>query len=253
MKREGKRSLVVQHLERIAGAALDEFPEALRDFIRGRNGVYSLYKGDRLYYVGLARNLRSRLRGHMRDRHAGRWDRFSIYITEGDEHLKELESLILRIVVPAGNRVKGKFMASEDLRKKFRHGLQASMSSKLDEMAGLFRPAQARPVPRKAKPKTADAGNAALAALVTRRFHIRLHYRDKQYVAHVRTDGTIAFAPESAEADRLKGKVFPSPSAAATAVTGHSMNGWATWHFWSTAGDLVPLDALRKGRAKPRF
>ncbi len=254
--------LVVQHLERVAGAALEEFPEALRDFLRGKNGVYALYNGDRLYYVGLARNLRSRLRRHLRDRHAKKWDRFSIYLTAGDEHLKELESLVLRIAAPRGNRVVGKFRASEDLSSKFRHGLMASLSRKVDEITDWAETA-ANPVAARAGLKAAatrrsgqevdESRKAILASYTKKRFHIRLSHKGQQYIAHVRSNGTIVFSRESADWARLRKSVYYSPSSAARAVVGHAVNGWAAWHFWSTKGELVPLDALRKGHATPKF
>ena len=246
MKRRRTR-LVIQHLEGIAGAALDEYPEVLKEFIRGRNGVYALYKKERLYYVGLARNLRSRLRHHLRDRHAGRWDRFSIYLTEGDEHLKELESLVLRIAEPRGNRVTGKFLASEDLKRTFKRRLKESWARKFEDMTDW-----AEPEPQQ-KPKRSKEGGNELAKYVDKRFHIRLRHKGKQYVAHVLRDGRIVFARESPVTSTVRKAKYPSPSAAAAAVTGHTMNGWAVWHFWSTEGELVPLDALRKGKAKPRF
>jgi len=55
-----------------------------------------------------------------RDRQAEAWDHFNVYLTQGDEHLKELESLVLRIASPKGNRVAGKFMGSSDLMRVFR-------------------------------------------------------------------------------------------------------------------------------------
>ena len=63
-------------------------------------------------------NLRGRLAHHLKDRHHDSWNRFSVYLTIGDSHLRELESLILRIVKPAGNKQKGKFAKSEDLRRR---------------------------------------------------------------------------------------------------------------------------------------
>jgi len=247
--------LVIQHLEGIAGAALDEYPEVLREFIRGRNGVYALYKKERLYYVGLARNLRSRLRHHLRDRHAGRWDRFSIYLTEGDEHLKELESLVLRIAEPRGNKVAGKFLESEDLKRRFRRRLKESWNRKVEEMTDWSEPElQRKPKsPKRGAQSDSKRRDNALAKYVTRRFHIRMKYKGKAFVAHVRRSGMITFARESADWLRLKNKQFSSPSAAAGAATGGSFDGWHVWHFWSTKGELVPLDALRKGKAKPRF
>jgi len=80
-----------------------------------------------------------------------------------------------------------------------------------------------------------------------------MRHKGKRYVAHVLLDGRIAFACESPVSSAVRRQKYTSPSVAASAVTGHPMNGWAVWHFWSTKGELVPLDALPKGTAKPRF
>jgi hypothetical protein len=245
--------LVVQHLEGIAGAALDEYPAVIREFIRGRNGVYALYKRDRLYYVGLARNLRSRLRGHTRDRHAGKWDRFSIYLTENDEHLKELESLILRIVDTRGNKVTGKFIASEDLKRRFRHRLKESWNRKVEEMTNWSEPERDVPQrkPGRAAKRVGQKLDTVLGRYVSSRFHIRMTFKGKLYVAHVRRNGAISFANDSADWSRLKGKLFMSPSAAAVAAAGRSMNGWWWWKFRTASGTWVRLAELRAGKVVP--
>ena len=91
-----RKPLVSQHLENISRQALEKYQNVVRRYVRRRQGVYALYRRGKLYYVGLASNLRSRLAHHLRDRHRDSWDRFSVYLTIGDSHLKELESLILR-------------------------------------------------------------------------------------------------------------------------------------------------------------
>ncbi len=68
--RRAKTGLIVEHVEGISRTAIKRYPEIITEFARGRSGVYALYKGNDLYYVGLAKNLRSRLHGHLRDRHA---------------------------------------------------------------------------------------------------------------------------------------------------------------------------------------
>jgi hypothetical protein len=137
MKKQHKRTpLVVEHLEGISRAAIGRFPELVTEFARGKSGVYALYKGESLYYVGLAKNLRSRLHHHLRDRHAEEWNRFSIYLTRDDEHLKELESLVLRIASPKGNRTSGKFMESRDLFKLFKQKAQQMQRQELFEITG---------------------------------------------------------------------------------------------------------------------
>lgn len=137
MNKQKKRTpLVIEHLEGISRAAISRFPGLVTEFARGKSGVYALYKGNTLYYVGLAKNLRSRLHHHLRDRHAEEWNRFSIYLTQGDEHLKELESLVLRILMPKGNRVTGKFMESRDLFKLFKQKVQIMQRRELFEITG---------------------------------------------------------------------------------------------------------------------
>ncbi len=104
-----RNPLVCQHLENISREVLEEHQHIIRQYVRHRWGVYVLYRRNKLDHVGLASNLRSRLRHHLKDRHHDSWDRFSVYVTIGDSHLRELESLILRIVKPPGNKQKGKF------------------------------------------------------------------------------------------------------------------------------------------------
>lgn len=116
-----RSQLVCQHLEKISRAAIEKHQDNIRQFIRNRHGIYALYKNDKLTYVGLASDLRIRLSHHLRDRHAQSWNRFSVYLTVGDDKLKELETLTLRIANPRNNRQAGKFIRSEDLKRNLLH------------------------------------------------------------------------------------------------------------------------------------
>ena len=111
--------LVCRHLENVSRQALAKYQHVIRQYVRNCPGVYALYRRGKLYYVGLASNLPTRLGHHLKDRHSQSWDRFSVYLTIGDTHLRELESLVLRIVKTKGNKQKGKFIKSEDLRPHF--------------------------------------------------------------------------------------------------------------------------------------
>lgn len=113
-----KSLLVHEYLERVGGEVLEEknFQSALAGMIKGHKGVYVLYKDDRLYYVGLASDLMGRVKQHTTDRHGGQWNRFSVYLTGGSDHIKPLESLLLRILQPTGNLVKGKITGASDLK-----------------------------------------------------------------------------------------------------------------------------------------
>ena len=247
-KKRNRKHLVVQHLENVPQEAFKRFPTVMREFARWRNGVYALYKGNRLYYVGLARNLRSRLRTHLGDRHKGLWDRFSIYLTEGDEHLKELESLVLRIASPKGNRVRGKLVGSENLRRRFRKRIKECQKEELALFSGEP-PEEDNGKSKETKEPTQKTGEPALASYASnKKFVIRLEHKDKRYVANVRQDGTIRFSAKGAGGPALRKVKFTSPSVAAKAVLGHAVNGWCCWRYRNKAGEWVILDRLRKKR-----
>ena len=110
-----QKPLVLRHLEDVSWRVLEEYPEVVRKLIRRQAGIYVLFRRDKLYYVGLANNLMGRLKSHLGDRHHGYWDRFSVYLTIDDEHMKELESLLLRIIEHSGNSDSNSFMSSSSI------------------------------------------------------------------------------------------------------------------------------------------
>ena len=210
---------------------MDKYQSIIREYVRGRQGLYVLYRRGKLYYVGLATNLRNRLKQHLRDRHGASWDRFSVYLTIGDHHLRELETLLLRTVKPAGNKVKGKFAKSQDLRRQFRQDMKKSFEAEINGMFDPYRPKRRKPKPVKPKGRS-----PALAKYVTARLPIRAHFKGKIIRAVVRRDGTVRYA----------GNIYNSPSqAAAAACKRRTCNGWRFWLFQRAPGDWVPLDALR--------
>src|SRR5687768_9314386 len=109
MAKSAAKGLVTEFIERVSGTVLEDpqYRRVVAGLIKGHAGIYALYKGDALYYVGLASNLMPRVKHHLKDRHARRWETFSVYLTRDNDHIKPLESLLLRIVQPKGNRVKG--------------------------------------------------------------------------------------------------------------------------------------------------
>ena len=92
---------------------------ALKKRDRGR-GIYVLYKNGSVYYVGLSKSsLRTRIRKHAtRDRHKGKWDSYSFYQIGRTKLIKDVESLLIRICKPKGNKTTGKFNKRYDLNKK---------------------------------------------------------------------------------------------------------------------------------------
>ena len=167
-----RKHLLLQHLEKVSRRVLEEYRDLIRDMIRDRDGVYALYRRDRLYYVGLASNLMRRLNAHLNDRHRGSWDRFSVYLTVRGEHMKELESLMLRIAQPPGNKQSGKFKASDNLRALLNRGIKDHDD---DHRALLLGGHIARR--RRRSKATKGKGTVVLAGLVARRLVLRATHR----------------------------------------------------------------------------
>ena len=227
-----REHFVCEHLENISREALDEYQAIIRNYVRRRHGVYALYRRVKLYYVGLATNLRARLKTHLKDRHGTSWDRFSVYLTIGDSHLRELEALILRVVSPKGNKQRGKLTGSEDMRRKLTRDLKVSFHQQLLEITGRYaKPIKDEPASKDHQPPLARYTKGGL-----KRLKLRARHNGKLVRAQVRRDGQIRFG----------GKLYRSPSAAAIACRGKASNGWTFWEYERAHGDWVTLDELRR-------
>lgn len=223
------QQLVLEHLERVSGKVMSEYPQILRAQLRGRAGVYALYRKDKLFYVGLASNLTVRLKQHQRDRLRGKWDRFSVYLTARDEHIKELESLVLRIVVPSGNRAGGRLANSKDLRPNIHRLIAESDADNRKILMGENR--RSRPPGQ----KTGKKETGAPKGLLGKRRSLQGYRKGWEYHATLRPNGTIKYGQ----------RIFQSPSAAAAAALGRACNGWTFWRYRDGSGQWVYLRKLR--------
>ncbi len=232
MKKE-KIHLVCQHLEKIHRNVLEKHQDILKDLVRNRHGIYSLYKGTRLYYVGLASNLCGRIKHHLKDRHEKTWDHFSIYLTIESSHLRELEALSIRIASPEGNRQKGKLKKSEDLSRLLKKAITQSQKESLYELMGgkVKKSVDLLNLGKQVKNK-----GIVLAKSLTKGLKLRFWYKDKIYRAYLKKNRTI----------RYKNRVYTSPSSAAYKITHHGVDGWFAWKYERAPGDWVYIDELRK-------
>ncbi len=119
-----KGSVVKAYLERAPGKMLDLFEHELDNVLPDPNGVYVLYQREEVYYVGLTSNMRGRLKHHQQDRHAGKWDRFSVYVIRR-VHMKDLETILLHVARPPGNRNYGRLARRANLLPKLQSRAQA--------------------------------------------------------------------------------------------------------------------------------
>jgi len=238
VRRKGNRSeksLVTGYIERISSKIFSDFSRQLTDLVGRQHGVYALYKGKRLYYVGLATNLRWRIKQHLKDKHSGKWDKFSLYLVREAEHIKELESLIMRVASPSGNAAKGGLPKADNLKAALHASMKGAMDKRMGDLLGRkeTKPGRRR---QKTRRSTSEKGLPTLAVYVKKRFSIRGTYKGKTYVAVVNKSGSI----------RFDGEIYNSPSMAGEAARKRSTNGWTFWHYKNRKGEWVKLDELRR-------
>lgn len=121
-RKSSKGALIKGMSQRLPIELLDEpaFVAGLREIMRGFSGIYLLYRKNTLYYVGLAKSLYGRLRGHTRNKHRGKWNKFAFFRVGRVHYLKDIETLLLLVASPAGNAVSGHFHRDADLTRVLR-------------------------------------------------------------------------------------------------------------------------------------
>lgn len=230
--KRGTRSIVVGHLEKIGQKVVVDYKNVITELIKNHQGIYALYKNDRLYYVGLASNLRNRIKGHLSDRHQGKWTHFSIYILRKTDHLRETEALLLRIADPTGNYQKGKLKRSVNLRPELKRLLTANIRKSFDELLGR----KAKPGLKQKKVRKSKK-DRPLNGFFPGGKVIYASYKDNNYKAWVNSRGRI----------RCDGIRYDSPTAAAKAIIKRgAVSGWNFWRYKNDSGELVRLKEARK-------
>ncbi|HTQ37895.1 MAG TPA: GIY-YIG nuclease family protein [Pirellulales bacterium] len=118
----GKGALIKGMTKRLPHEILENplFQVGLKSIMRGYAGIYALYRGKKLYYVGLTKNLLGRIRWHLKDRHAQKWDSFVIFRIKRVNYLKDVETLLTNLISTPGNRVKGKLPRDADINRMLR-------------------------------------------------------------------------------------------------------------------------------------
>jgi hypothetical protein len=244
-KKKCARAIVTGHLEKVSSAIFEKFRDVITDMTMGQQGLYALYRKDKLYYVGLARNLRYRIPHHLKDRLKGMWTHFSLYIIRHPDHIKELESLLLCIAYPAGNKVRGKLKHSKNflplLKKKTKEAalkeletiFTSSHSKKLNHHSAMTNRAKKAWATRKKNSNGATA--RPCKGLFKKIVPLYADYKGVPYKAILFKTGRI----------KLNGKFYDSPSMAGSAIIGSKINGWWFWKAKNKSGNLVRLTELR--------
>lgn len=221
------RPLVLNRLENVSKDVFKKYYPLITDLVGDSPGIYALYDGVDLYYVGKSTELRKRVRHHLVDRHLASWTHFSLYLVRREEHIHEFESLLVRIANPKGNRVIPRGKSTGVLVAQLRKAIQQKQKEELGKLFGTKNAAGRKP------PKTMKASQRTIEGLVAKRTELYRTYKGKEYKASLNPKGIIIFA----------GKSYQSPSAAARDVIDRkgAVNGWAFWYIKNSSGDWVRL------------
>jgi hypothetical protein len=227
------RSLLTYSLENISKLVFKEYYNLITNLIGSSPGIYALYDGSDLYYVGKSTDLRKRVKQHLRDRHFASWTHFSLYLVRRAEHISEIESLIVRITSPKGNVIKPKDKSSTSILAKLKTLIKQKQREKFESMFGDNRQN------RRHKQKTGKyhPHPETLKGLVKWRTRIYKTYKEKEYMAILTPGGKIQFGK----------RIYSSPTAAALAIVDRkTVNGWRFWDIRNPDGEWVKLSDYKK-------
>jgi hypothetical protein len=240
-KKHKTRPIITEYLESISSKVFKDeyYKKAVTKMIKGGQGIYALYKNDSLYYVGLAIEFKRRIKQHLKDKHAGRWNKFSLFMIRKEEHIRELESLIVHVAKPNGNSQNGKFGNAKNLISELTNTVDELYWEHQSILLGLRAKKTKANGKKKVKAIIKSIANAErpLKGLFPRGKVIYANYKGKEYKAWVNRIGRI----------RVNGKHFDSPSSAGGAVVGRNcVDGWFFWKYKNNKGELVDINELRK-------
>lgn len=227
MKAKMNKGIFKESLENISKKLFSEHAEIILELIGDSSGIYALYDDNELYYVGRASNLKRRINQHLKDRHDSQWTHFSLFLIKRDDYIGDIESLLIRIAEPVGNRVKPRGRDSKQMVKKLKSLLDKKHRDNVRELiAG--RTTRISKIKKK--------GRREIKGLVQKRTPIYKTYKGIEHKAILTPAGTIIY----------KNKKYNSPTEAAMQVVDRkAVNGWYFWMIKNGKGEWVRLGEYR--------
>lgn len=230
------KSLITGHLEKISSKIFDGYHQEITQLVGKRHGVYALYKENKLYYVGLAIDLHRRVKYHLIDNHAGKWDRFSLYLINDVEHLKELETLLIHIALPRGNKQLGTLSKSKSMQRELKKMVHAKNRESEATLFGMQKKDVKKEKTKLFAKYRSKPSKPGLQGLLPAGTEIFAPYKGTTYTATVTGEGKILY----------QGKLYNSPSSVGEFIRGgKATNGWQFWRYRDN-GKLKELRTLMK-------
>lgn len=224
------RKIITSKIEHIHKDLFGDYSSALAELVGRSQGVYALYHKGELYYVGKAVHLIRRVGQHLKDKHAGKWSHFSIFLTNNREHVSAIESVLISVAYPEGNTARPKGDIDVSLRRTLMKIIQKQHKEKLDTLIGHKDSLRAKKKPKSTRTIRKKTKNT-LAHKFASGKTLRADFKDKQYKAKLLTNGNIKYAS----------KTYTSPTAAAMQIVGGRINGMRFWRIKNKQGEWVRL------------
>ena len=214
-----------------------------------KSGLYTLYdKKDRLYYVGKAKNLNSRLKHHLTNEHAGKWNKFSIYLTKTADVAEEVETIVLSLLSECGKKPKGnttvlqvsrKYKNMQDRIKKILSDKKKTIDRFLKkEQSNSNKSSSRKRKSSNSKKQTPKEKISILKELIKKNKLLKLDWKGKTFHA------TLLYPSMKFE---YQGKRYSSPSKATQiAKQTKSENGWTVWKIQDRFNQWVTLNEFIK-------
>ena len=222
------KKIITKKIESISKNIFEKFKEPISKLVKGQHGVYALYDEGELYYVGKAVDLERRVKQHLKDNHKALWTHFSLFFTEKKEYISIIESIIISIAQPLGNKIKPKGKIDNKDIKLLEKMIKEQQDRERTEMFG--RKVVVRPLKNKSQ-------RPSLEGYFKSSRPLKKNYKGKEYTATLLTTGEIKF----------RGKLYSTPTAAAMQIIESEsvkVNGWMFWFVKNDEGNWVKLNDL---------
>ena len=193
------------HLSKVHKDIFKYYQKALVDTIGQRSGVYALYKENAmgklsLYYVGKAKDLKSRLNQHLKNQHSGQWHRFSFFSIKNQKHINDIEALVLHVLSPQGNiqtpRRGGSLLRLlkyniTNMQKQRSEGMFYKVARKKRASAAYASKSTRSATKKSARKSSKKRGVQSLKGIGPKR--LRARYKGKEFKAQLMYSGKVRY------------------------------------------------------------
>ena len=225
-----QRSVIVtQRLERLPRKIFEKKYKKIIQSIGNKPGIYALYDGKELYYVGRTSDLARRVSYHLKDQHSALWTHFSVYVTKKVQYTNDIEDVIISIAQPKGNK-RLKLGKETKLTNVIKKTLHENYQKDLREF-GLV----------KNKPKKEQTKRLELKGYFKKNRPLRKSYKGEKYKATLLKSGKIKY----------NNTIYSSPTSAAQAIVqkkspNSKRSGWEFWEVKIHENNWVKLSDLNE-------